>query len=158
MPGSLASIVPTIDTAPSRPKTTDAGPHAGATGLLTRMEPVVCRVLCVSPGQGASLWRSSRRDDVVTHRLFNVSIALSAVRCLLSYVFLPVVLPAVGGAARVPAGVGLPIGLLALVFDVLALRRFWASSHRWRWPVTGVYVAVIALVLALLSGDVAQLV
>lgn len=130
---------------------------AGRTSVLTRAEPVICRILCVPADSSGSLWRTSRRQDVVTHRLFNVSITLSAVRCLLSYVFLPVVLPAVGGVASVPPGVGLPIGVLALVFDVLALRRFWASRHRWRWAVTGIYVCVIALVSALLVGDIRQL-
>lgn len=147
------------DTAAPRPGITGAhaDPAPGAPGFLSRWEPLVCRVLFVSPGTSGGLWRSSRRDDAVTHRLFNVSMSLSAIRCLLSYVLFPIVLPAVGGAARVPPGVGLPIALLALVFDVLALRRFWASRHHWRWPVTAVYVAVIGLVLALLVGDLTQL-
>ena len=126
-------------------------------GLLLRMEPFVCRVLRVAPGAAVGPVFVSRRQDEVTHRLFNLSITLSAVRCLLSYVFLPVVLPAVGGVTRVPPAVGLPIGVLALVFDVLALRRFWSSRHRWRWPVTGIYVCVMGLVLTLLVGDVARL-
>ena len=126
-------------------------------GLLLRLEPLICRVLRVPAGGDGAPVFVSRRDDEVTHRLFNLSITLSAVRCLLSYVFLPIVLPAVGGVTRVPPWVGLPIGVLALVFDVLALRRFWSSRHRWRWPVTAVYVVVMGLVGALLVGDVIHL-
>jgi hypothetical protein len=127
-------------------------------GSLRRLEPLVCRALCVSPGsRTAPVGRARRADDAVTHRLFNVSIALSAIRCLLSYVVMPIVVPAVGGAARVPPAVGLPIAVVALVFDVIAVRRFWAGSHPWRWPVTFVYAVVMALVVALLVGDVVSL-
>ncbi|HLX89606.1 MAG TPA: hypothetical protein VKR22_14270 [Acidimicrobiales bacterium] len=126
-------------------------------GFLDRLEPVVCRVLCVPSGAAETPVFVSRRQDQVTHRLFNLSITVSAVRCLLSYVFIPVVLPAVGGVTNVPPGVGLPIGALALVFDVVALRRFWVSRHRWRWAVTAIYLVVMGLVSALLVGDVTRL-
>jgi hypothetical protein len=126
-------------------------------GRLARAEPLICRALCVTPGTPAG-GRSRRAEDVTTHRLFNVSIALSAIRCLLSYVVLPIIVPAIGGAASVPPAIGLPIAVVALVFDVIAVRRFWAGNHPWRWPVTGVYAVVMGLVTALLVGDVIHLV
>lgn len=128
------------------------------TGHLRRLEPLVCRALCVNPSSASTAGRARRSDDVVTHRLFNFSIALSAIRCLLSYVVLPIIVPAIGGAASVPPAIGLPIAVVALVFDVIAVRRFWAGSHPWRWPVTFVYAVVMGLVLALLVGDVVSLV
>lgn len=127
-------------------------------GRLHRLEPFVCRALCVSPAGPSVTRAASRTDDAVTHRIFNVSIALSAIRCLLSYVVFPIVVPAIGGAASVPPAAGLPIAVVALVFDVIAVRRFWAGSHPWRWPVTLVYVVVMGLVLALLAGDISRLV
>jgi hypothetical protein len=120
-----------------------------------RAEPLVRRVLRVpEPGGGAG---TGLQGEAGAQRLFNVSMALSGLRCLLSYVVLPVLTPALGAAARVGPVVGVPIAVVALVFDVVAVRRFWAADHRWRWGVSAVYLAVMSLVLALLVGDVVHL-
>ena len=95
--------------------------------------------------------------DASAHRLFNLSMALSGLRCILGYVVLPIVTPALGAAARVGPVVGIPIAVVALVFDVMAVRRFWAANHPWRWRVSLVYAVVMALVLALLVGDIVHL-
>jgi hypothetical protein len=120
---------------------------------LARAEPVVRRLLLVPPE------RSGRRQDAVdrAHRLFNVSIVLSGLRCLLGYVVLPVVTPAIGAAARVAPLVGIPIAVVALFFDALAVRRFWVANHRWRWGISGIYAVVMTMVLALLVGDLVHL-
>jgi len=96
-------------------------------------------------------------EDAV-HRMFSFSIVLSALRCLLSYVFFPILSPALGLATGVGPAIGIPIALLALFFDVVGIRRFWATDHRWRWQMTGVYACVMVLVTALLVGDIAHLV
>lgn len=101
--------------------------------------------------------RPGRQAEASAHRLFNFSIALSGFRCLLGYVVLPIVTPALGAAARVGPIVGVPIAVVALFFDVMAVRRFWAANHRWRWEITAVYLVVMSLVLALLVGDVVHL-
>jgi len=117
--------------------------------VLSRAEPVVRRLLLVPPRQP----RPARRDEAAAHRLFNVSIAVSGLRCLLAYVVFPIVGPALDGAAGWGPAIGIPIGVVALVFDVVAVRRFWVADHRWRWGITAIYLAVIALVLTLLVRD-----
>ena len=117
--------------------------------VLARAEPVVRRLLLVPPGRV----RPTRREETAAQRLFNVSIVVSGLRCLLAYVVFPVVGPAVDGAAGWGPALGIPVGLVALVFDVVAVRRFWVADHRWRWGITAVYAAVIALVLTLLVRD-----
>jgi hypothetical protein len=96
-------------------------------------------------------------DDAV-HRMFSLSIVVSALRCLLSYVVFPILSPALGLATGVGPAVGLPIAVIALVFDVIGIRRFWVNDHRWRWPMSVLYAAVMVLVTALLVGDVVHLV
>jgi hypothetical protein len=118
-----------------------------------RAEPVVRRLLVV-PDPAP---RSTRRAQTSAHRLFNLSMALSGLRCLLGYVVLPIVTPALGAAARVGPIVGVPIAVVALVFDVMAVRRFWAADHPWRWQVSAIYAVVMVLVLALLIGDLVHL-
>lgn len=122
---------------------------------LSRAEPVVRRLLLV-PQKPANT-RATASDDAAAHRLFNVSIALSGLRCLLGYVVLPILTPALGAAASVAPIVGIPIAVVALVFDVMAVRRFWVADHRWRWGVSAIYVVVMCMVLALLVGDVVHL-
>jgi hypothetical protein len=96
-------------------------------------------------------------DDASAHRIFSTSILISALRCLLSYVVFPVLTPVLGAATNVGPAIGLPIGLVALVFDVRGIRRFWLANHRWRWPITGLYSAVIVLVTVLVVSDIAHL-
>ncbi len=99
---------------------------------------------------------SARQRDV--HRIFSASIALSALRCLVSYVLLPVVSPALGAAAGVGPAIGIPLSVIALVFDVRGIRRFWLANHRWRWAMSVLYLAVMALVMNLLVSDIVHVV
>ncbi len=97
-------------------------------------------------------------DESETHRIFSASIFLSALRCLLSYIVLPVVLPAIGLARGVGPAIGIPIGLLALTFDYLGIRRFWLADHRQRWAFTALYAVVGAMVLTLLIVDIVDVI
>ena len=93
-------------------------------------------------------------------RLFSFAMVLSGLRCTLSYVILPFVIPALGlGAmAKVGPDIGIPIGVVALFFDVKGIRRFWVAGHKWRWQTTFIYLAVIGLVTYLVVGDILKLV
>jgi len=97
-------------------------------------------------------------DEAAAHRIFSASILLSALRCLLGYVVLPILTPVLGAAAGVGPVFGLVIGITALVFDVRGIRRFWLADHRWRWQITALYSVVMVLVLVLVIGDVVHLV
>lgn len=92
------------------------------------------------------------------HRLFSAAILLSATRCLLGYVVLPLAAPLAGATATLAPVIGIPVAGAALVFDVRAIRRFWLARHRWRWPMTALYVALMGMVVVLLAGDVSRLV
>lgn len=91
-------------------------------------------------------------------RIFSTSILLSALRCLISYIALPVLTPLVGAIAGVAPVIGIPIAVTALTFDVLGMRRFFLARHRLRWPVTFIYLAVMGMVSYLLAGDIAHFV
>lgn len=105
------------------------------------------------------LWIPERKAATggEAQRLFGTSMLISALRCLLTYVIFPVVTPLLGTATSVAPAIGLPIAVVALYFDVVGIRRFWLANHRWRWPVTAIYLGVMCLVTVLLVGDVAQL-
>jgi hypothetical protein len=97
-------------------------------------------------------------DESETHRIFSASIFLSALRCLLSYIVLPFVLPAIGLARGVGPAIGIPIGVLALTFDFLGIRRFWLADHRQRWAFTALYAVVGTMVLILLVVDLVDVI
>jgi len=111
----------------------------------------MCRLLRIPQGPASV-------DEAAAHRIFSASILLSAFRCLLGYVVLPILGPTLGAAAGAGPAIGLPIGVVALVFDVRGIRRFWLANHRWRWAITGLYGVVMILVSALVIGDLVHLV
>ena len=141
LPGNLAASGP--------PGTT------GATGPVvvprSRADNVVCRLLCV-PEQ------RPRVDQDAMQRLVSTSILLSATRCVLGYVILPIVLPVVGAASAVGPVIGIPIAVVALIFDVKGVRRFWLANHRRRWAFTALYSVIATMVVVLLVGDIVHLV
>jgi hypothetical protein len=97
-------------------------------------------------------------DGQEVHNLFSASMALSGTRCLLSYIVLPVMAPWLGALPLIGPAIGIPVGILALVFDVRAMRRFFASDHHWRWVAAVVYLAVMAMVASLVFRDISRLV
>lgn len=90
-------------------------------------------------------------------RAFSTSILVSATRCLLTYVLLPFVAPALGVAGGVGPVAGMAIGLVAVAANVVSIRRFWLLRHRWRWAYTAIGGAVIGLLAVLLARDLAAL-
>lgn len=91
-------------------------------------------------------------------RAFSTSVLVSAVRCVLTYLVLPFLAPALGLAAGVGPAIGLPVGAVAIAANVMTIRRFWAADHRWRWAYTALAVTVIALLVVLMAQDVTTLV
>lgn len=77
------------------------------------------------------------------------SLMMSAVRCLVTYVAIPVLLPVISWLGPLAAPLSLVLSLVAMVMAVVALRRVWLADWAGRWPYT-VFVAVVVVVLTLL--------
>ncbi len=90
-------------------------------------------------------------------RVFSFSILVSAIRCTLTYVVFPFLLPFVGLADFGPY-IGVVVAVVAIVSNVISIRRMHRAQHPWRVPVTIINVAMIGLVTALLIDDIATLV
>ena len=88
---------------------------------------------------------------------FSRSMVISGVRCLLTYVVFPWILPLLGIAAGVGPAIGLVVGTVAIGFNVASIRRFWASDHRLKWVITTLNVGVIILLSVLIVQDLADL-
>jgi hypothetical protein len=80
-------------------------------------------------------------------KAFQTSVAVAAVRCLIMYILLPFVLPAIGIAAGVGPWIGLPIAVAAIVAVTMSIRRFWRADHSKRWHYTVIGTAVIGFMI-----------
>jgi hypothetical protein len=138
----------------------DATGAAGSAGVLATTTSAG-----VAPAHRSAADRFARRvlrvRDPVSgeevHNIFSASMALSGTRCLLSYIVLPLLTPWLGALPFVGPAIGIPVGALALVFDVRAMRRFFQTDHRWRWLAAAVYLAVMAMVASLVFRDISHL-
>lgn len=91
-------------------------------------------------------------------RTFQKSMMISAVRCTLTYVIFPFVLPGIGFLKGVGPAVGILIGSFALVCDTFTIRRFFVADHKWRWQFSAIAFAVMCLLVVLLVRDVSHVV
>lgn len=81
------------------------------------------------------------------HRAFRISVVVSAVRCIITYLAIPIVVPLLSLSGWVAAPVGIALCVVAVVNGVVSVRRFWASDHARRWTYT-VFMGVVFVILA----------
>ena len=78
---------------------------------------------------------------------FSRSIWISATRCLITYIALPLLRPVLGITGTLGPLLGLIVGAVSMVAIFFALRRFFAADHKFRWR----YAAIASAVLVLLT-------
>lgn len=78
---------------------------------------------------------------------FGRSLAISAVRCTLTYVVIPLLGPVLGLSGVLGPILGLALGAISIVAIVVATRRLFAADHKWRWPYTFIGGGIIVLLL-----------
>ncbi len=96
-----------------------------------------------------------REDEL--RSAFSRSILVSATRCIITYLLIPFVGPIIGLTTGVGPVVGIPIGALAIVFNIKSMRRFWRADHRFRWHYTAIGGTVIGMLVVLIALDLAEL-
>ncbi|HET9061625.1 MAG TPA: hypothetical protein VFN61_17060 [Acidimicrobiales bacterium] len=159
---------------PSAATSTQRGPQAEQTAVAVASPGWSAQSAVVAPfaPRRSVADRLARRLLVIrepepgTEQVYNVfssSILLSATRCLLTYIIFPALglVPGLFGhsfAHTVTASaIGLPIGLAALVSDVMAIRRFFRADHRWRWVAAALYLTIMGMVGYLVAQDIIRL-
>ncbi|MBB4138901.1 hypothetical protein [Microbacterium invictum] len=107
------------------------------------------------------LLRVSSTDKRVVgsaHRAFRVAILVSAVRCLITYLAIPILIPIAAVAGLVAAPLSIALCLFAFVNGVISVRRFWIANHRYRWMYTNFMAVVFAVLAVTLVIDIGGLV
>jgi len=89
---------------------------------------------------------------------FSQSIAISATRCLITYIAIPFVLPLLNLSSRIGPVVSLLLGFASAIAIVVATRRFFGADHKWRWGYA-TFGGVVLLWVIFQSGvDISHLV
>lgn len=86
------------------------------------------------------------RSDRGAHRAFRVSVVISALRCIITYVAVPLLIPILSLSGWVASPVGLALCAVAAVNGVISLRRFWGADHPQRWTYTA-FIGVVFIIL-----------
>ncbi|WP_179228893.1 hypothetical protein [Parenemella sanctibonifatiensis] len=90
------------------------------------------------------------------HRAYRTSLIVSGIRCLITYLLIPVLVPVLNLSNAVAAPVGILLCAVAVVSGIAGVRRFWQSDHKGRWGYTA-FMAVIFVILAVgLVADIAR--
>lgn len=82
------------------------------------------------------------------------SLVLSAVRCIISYVLIPVALPLVAWTGVVATPVALVLAVVAIGMATRSLRRVWQADWTHRWAYTAFIVVVVGLLAVSIVVDV----
>jgi len=98
-----------------------------------------------------------RRSTQGAHRAFRVSVMVSAVRCLISYGLIPIMVPILSLSGWVATPIGMALCVLAVVNGIVSMRRFWRCDHRQRWMYTAFIGVVFIIVAVALISDLTRL-
>jgi hypothetical protein len=135
-PLASAVVDPVVDVAPAPAPPRELSPLDLKMRRLLRLPP------CPPTASAAS-----------ARRVFEVSIYISAARCLLTYIVLPFVFPLIGVSTSATPAVGIPVSLIAMAADVMSIRRFWRADHKYRWHYTALAGAIICAMVVLVITD-----
>lgn len=90
-------------------------------------------------------------------RTFSLSLFISATRCTLQYVLLPVVLPLIGLTTDISLPLVILLDLLAITMLVRSLRYFWQTRHPRRFDMLPLSSVILFIILFSLGFDIWQL-
>lgn len=90
------------------------------------------------------------------HRAFRSSVVVSGIRCLVTYLLVPIAVPFLSFAGVLAAPVGIILCIVAVVNGVVSVRRFWAADHRARWMYTGFMAVVFAVLGVAVTTDISR--
>ena len=99
-----------------------------------------------------------RASLIDAQKAFSRSIYISATRCLITYVALPVLAPIVDLSGAVGPVLGLVLAAISMTAIFFATRRFFAADHRWRWAYATIGSAIFVLLIVSAGFDIAHLV
>jgi hypothetical protein len=90
-------------------------------------------------------------------RSTTAAIVVSGIRCIITYLLIPILAPIVGISDAASAPVTIALSVLAIVMGISGVRRFWIADHRARWAYTIFIGVIVALLVVGIVLDLASL-
>ena len=87
------------------------------------------------------------------HKPLQTSLVISALRCTIVYVVLPIIFPIIGATPLVSTSVSFVACVVAIISAAISIRRFWRAQHRMRWVYTIIAGAVITFSVVSLAVE-----
>lgn len=94
-----------------------------------------------------------RESLLGANNAFAKSMWISATRCLVTYVALPLLGPIVGLSGAFGPALGIVLSLVSMTAIFFSVRRFFAGDHPWRWRYSAIGGGVFILLLIQLFQD-----
>jgi hypothetical protein len=82
------------------------------------------------------------------------AIVVSGIRCIITYLLIPILAPIVGLTGAASAPITIALSLVAIYMGISGVRRFWIADHRARWAYTTFIGVVVVLLLIGIVVDV----
>jgi hypothetical protein len=91
-------------------------------------------------------------------RSTTAAIVISGIRCIITYLLIPILAPVIGISDAASAPVTVALSVLALVMGISGVRRFWIADHRARWAYTIFIAVIVALLVVGIAVDLASMI
>lgn len=100
-----------------------------------------------------------RIEDAAPRALFDLrgSLVLSAIRCIITYALVPLLVPIISWAGWLATPLSLALALAAIALAIRSLRRVWLADYRHRWAYTAFIVVAVTLLVVAVAFDVRTL-
>jgi hypothetical protein len=89
--------------------------------------------------------------------VFGKSIAISGLRCTLTYIVLPLLAPIFNLTGASLPVIGLVLGAVSMVAIVISMRRFFAADHKYRWGYAAIGGAIFVMLIIAGIADIVTL-
>lgn len=90
-------------------------------------------------------------------RSTTTAIVISGIRCIITYLLIPILVPFVGLLETVAAPLTIVLSLLAIGMGISGVRRFWIADHKARWAYSGFIAVVLVLLVVGIGFDLTTL-
>lgn len=149
--GVSGATAPSPDTAASTAQATSATPAKS----LSRADRFMYRMLRIRPEQ---IDKIDMEAIAGAHRAFRWAIVVSAVRCTISYVIIPILIPLLSVMGSLAAPITIALCVVALVNGWLGVRRFWVTDHRGKWGYTWFMALIYVISIVTIVHEIVKVV
>jgi len=149
--GATATAAPAPETAVSTAQATSATPAKP----LSRADRFMYRMLRIRPEQ---IDKIDMEAIAGAHRAFRWAIVVSAVRCTISYVIIPILIPVLSVMGSLAAPITIALCVVALVNGWLGVRRFWVTDHRGKWGYTWFMALIYVISIVTIIHEIVKVV